>query len=41
MSPRKPDLLPALAIGAALLWGLVELLALWRSRWGQRRLFRS
>ena len=23
----------ALALGSALLWGLVELVALWRSRW--------
>lgn len=37
MNTRKPDLLPVLAIGAALLWGVVEWMALWRSRWLQRR----
>jgi hypothetical protein len=26
----------ALAIGAAVLWGMVEVVALWRSRWSQR-----
>jgi hypothetical protein len=24
---------PALALGSTLLWGVIELLALWRSRW--------
>jgi hypothetical protein len=26
----------ALAIGGAVLWGMVEFVALWRSRWSQR-----
>jgi hypothetical protein len=24
---------PALALGSTVLWGMIELLALWRSRW--------
>jgi hypothetical protein len=30
-APLRP-----LALGGALLWGLLELLALWRSRWARR-----
>jgi hypothetical protein len=38
MTRHKPFLLAtAPALGSALLWGLVECLALWRSRLGKRR----
>jgi len=30
-APHRP-----LALGGALLWGLLELMALWRSRWARR-----
>jgi len=36
MNPRQPLTVPALAIGAAVLWGAIEFVALCRSRWSQR-----
>jgi hypothetical protein len=36
MHPRPPLTVPALAIGAAVLWGAIEFVALCRSRWTQR-----
>jgi hypothetical protein len=30
---RRSSLVPSLALGSAVLWGVIELLALWRSRW--------
>jgi hypothetical protein len=35
--PLKLSATHAFAIGAAVVWGLVEFIALWRSRWAQRR----
>ncbi|HEY8708759.1 MAG TPA: hypothetical protein VIM34_12265 [Burkholderiaceae bacterium] len=32
---NSPPLRP-LALGSALLWGLLEFVALWRSRWARR-----
>jgi len=31
--PRSIFSYPILALGSALLWGMIELIALWRSRW--------
>jgi hypothetical protein len=36
MTHRQPLTVPALAIGAAALWGAIEFVALCRSRWVQR-----
>ena len=34
----RPPIAPsALALGAAVLWGLIEWVALWRSRWRERK----
>lgn len=33
---RKLAIPSVLAIGGAVLWGLVEFMALWRSRWAAR-----
>jgi hypothetical protein len=39
MTRHKPFFFTAApALGSALLWGLVECLALWRSRFSQRRM---
>lgn len=36
MPTRQALTVPALAIGAAVLWGAIEFVALCRSRWTQR-----
>ena len=34
----RPSIAPsALALGAAVVWGLIEWVALWRSRWRDRK----
>jgi hypothetical protein len=38
LNRARPSITPsALALGAAVLWGVIEWVALWRSRWRERK----